>query len=288
MFRKPPLKEPSPSTKLVQQLYSFGVDPSEGEDQKQPSSLSTTLPSQPQASTSTLAPPITTALSNLSLAPPVPTSSNSNNKKSKKDPKLSSLRKLLKSTDHVIKLPSTIKENGEVEKIEERVLTSWKMADYAYKREPCPFPTRARGLFTEKSKLQQEEGGQEEEEEYRIVARGYDKFFNVGEVSWTQVILSNSRSLSLSPMFSHLCTELDSLCGKIVGKDFRIFYWTLRINFEIKRLYNLNRFINSHSFDSYFETFNRQELELVYRRFDQSFRERRVLVRQTFGKSWEN
>lgn len=51
------------------------------------------------------------------------------------------------------------------------------MADYAYKRDPCPFPTRARGLFTEKIG----------EEDYRIVARGYDKFFNVNEVSWTQV-----------------------------------------------------------------------------------------------------
>lgn len=55
------------------------------------------------------------------------------------------------------------------------------MADYAYKRDPCPFPTRARGLFTEKVE------GRAEGDEYRIVARGYDKFFNVGEVSWTQV-----------------------------------------------------------------------------------------------------
>lgn len=51
-------------------------------------------------------------------------------------------------------------------------LTSWNMSDYAYKKDPCPFPTRARGLFTSDD---------------RIVVRGYDKFFNVGEVSWTKV-----------------------------------------------------------------------------------------------------
>ncbi|SCV69176.1 BQ2448_2196 [Microbotryum intermedium] len=62
-------------------------------------------------------------------------------------------------------------------------ITSWKMADYAYKRDPCPFPTRARGLFTEKADPSSTSGGGEQ---YRIVARGYDKFFNVGEVSWTE------------------------------------------------------------------------------------------------------
>lgn len=74
----------------------------------------------------------------------------------------------MKSTQHSIRLD----DDGE-----ERILTSWKMADYAYKRDPCPFPTRARGLFTE----------QVGENDYGIVARGYDKFFNVNEVSWTQV-----------------------------------------------------------------------------------------------------
>ncbi|GAA5948367.1 hypothetical protein JCM3765_001389 [Sporobolomyces pararoseus] len=194
MYRKPPSKEPSPSTKLVQQLYSFGLD----DVQEDPSSSSsppppTTTSLEPEASTSTLAPPlITTKLSNLSLPPPVPSSSSSSSKKEqKKDSKLSSVRKLLKSTDHVIKLPKQQQGEGEGEgegeiELEERVLTSWKMADYAYKREPCPFPTRARGLFTEKIKGSSEEGEGEEEEEYRIVARGYDKFFNVNEVSWTQ------------------------------------------------------------------------------------------------------
>jgi tRNA ligase len=88
-----------------------------------------------------------------------------------------SLKNLLRSTEH------TVVVKGADGKDVKRILTSWKMADYAYKREPCPFPTRARGLFTEKIAEEKDE----QPEEYRIVARGYDKFFNIGEVSWTHV-----------------------------------------------------------------------------------------------------
>lgn len=103
-----------------------------------------------------------------------------NHDKNKKSPPpvTKSIKGLLRHSDHIITLPSEHidgKESGS----STRVLTSWKMADWAYKREPCPFPTRARGLFTERV-----DGT---EEEYRIVARGYDKFFNVNEVSWTKV-----------------------------------------------------------------------------------------------------
>ncbi|KAJ7732925.1 RNA ligase-domain-containing protein [Mycena maculata] len=52
---------------------------------------------------------------------------------------------------------------------------SWKMQEHKYYVVPSPFPTLARGLFT----VEQEDG------EHRIVARGYDKFFNIGEVGWT-------------------------------------------------------------------------------------------------------
>ncbi|KAG0144313.1 hypothetical protein CROQUDRAFT_47484 [Cronartium quercuum f. sp. fusiforme G11] len=58
---------------------------------------------------------------------------------------------------------------------------SWTMLEHVYRREPCPFPTRARGLFTLKDSKQALGHGR-----YKILARGYDKFFNVGEVSWTQ------------------------------------------------------------------------------------------------------
>ncbi|KAJ2799160.1 tRNA ligase, partial [Coemansia helicoidea] len=54
-------------------------------------------------------------------------------------------------------------------------LVSWKCNEFLYKKDPCPLPTRARGLFT---------GGHEGDE--TIVARGYDKFFNIGEVAWTK------------------------------------------------------------------------------------------------------
>jgi hypothetical protein len=85
-----------------------------------------------------------------------------------------SVKGLMRTSTHVIAMEGP---EGKVE----RTLTSWKMADYAYKRDPCPFPTRARGLFTE------EVEGKNGEKEYEIIARGYDKFFNVDEVSWTKV-----------------------------------------------------------------------------------------------------
>ncbi len=56
---------------------------------------------------------------------------------------------------------------------------SWKMNEWKYYDIPSPFPTLARGLFSV------EEKG--ENSRYRIIARGYDKFFNIGEVPWTNV-----------------------------------------------------------------------------------------------------
>lgn len=73
---------------------------------------------------------------------------------------------------------------------QQTTITSWKMSDFAYKKEPCPFPTRARGLFT--TKLQNNH--------HKIVARGYDKFFNIDEVSWTKVH-------HLSPALHSACTN---------------------------------------------------------------------------------
>jgi hypothetical protein len=58
-------------------------------------------------------------------------------------------------------------------------ITSWKMAEHKYYVVPSPFPTLARGVFS----VRQPDG------EQRIVARGYDKFFNIGEVGWTTVRL---------------------------------------------------------------------------------------------------
>lgn len=57
---------------------------------------------------------------------------------------------------------------------------SWKMDEYKYYDIPSPFPTLARGLFTV-------ELPNHEAPKYRIVVRGYDKFFNIDEVPWTSV-----------------------------------------------------------------------------------------------------
>lgn len=54
---------------------------------------------------------------------------------------------------------------------EDHKISSWKCTEYLYKKDPCPLPTQARGLFTEYE---------------TVIARGYDKFFNVGEVSKTK------------------------------------------------------------------------------------------------------
>ncbi|KAJ7268196.1 RNA ligase-domain-containing protein [Mycena haematopus] len=58
---------------------------------------------------------------------------------------------------------------------------SWKMDEFKYYDVPSPFPTLARGIFTVELPKAAKTGPQE----YRIVARGYDKFFNIGEVPWT-------------------------------------------------------------------------------------------------------
>ena len=61
-------------------------------------------------------------------------------------------------------------------------ITSWKMNEFKYYDVPSPFPTLARGLFT-----RQLPSTDDKEPRYQIVARGYDKFFNIGEVPWTDV-----------------------------------------------------------------------------------------------------
>ncbi|KAK9728386.1 tRNA ligase [Basidiobolus ranarum] len=56
------------------------------------------------------------------------------------------------------------------------IISSWKFTEYLYSRDPCPFPTLARGLFTTTTK----------DGHHKILIRGYDKFFNVGEVKQTE------------------------------------------------------------------------------------------------------
>lgn len=55
---------------------------------------------------------------------------------------------------------------------------SWRMREHDYYKPNPPFPTRSRGLFTVTD---------EKTEKHMVVARGYDKFYNIGEVPWTAV-----------------------------------------------------------------------------------------------------
>ncbi|KAG6915576.1 hypothetical protein DXG01_010877 [Tephrocybe rancida] len=66
---------------------------------------------------------------------------------------------------------------------------SWKMNEFKYYDIPSPFPTLARGIFTvelpKDAAKDAADEGKEDDKKFRIVARGYDKFFNIGEVPWT-------------------------------------------------------------------------------------------------------
>jgi tRNA ligase len=66
---------------------------------------------------------------------------------------------------------------------------SWKMNEFKYYDVPSPFPTLARGIFSVELPPDepQESKGSEHPVKYRIIARGYDKSFNIGEVPWTTV-----------------------------------------------------------------------------------------------------
>jgi tRNA ligase len=61
------------------------------------------------------------------------------------------------------------------------IVQSWKMDEFRYHDVPSPFPTLARGLFS----VELPKDGARKK--HRIVARGYDKFFNIGEVPWCTV-----------------------------------------------------------------------------------------------------
>ncbi|KAF8320353.1 hypothetical protein DL93DRAFT_2073938 [Clavulina sp. PMI_390] len=92
-------------------------------------------------------------------------------------------KKLVKATTHDAPADPSIK------------IRSWKMDEFKYGVHPSPFPTLARGLFT---RLVDDNGNtpaltpaDEDAEDvpevsgkHVIVVRGYDKFFNIGEVPW--------------------------------------------------------------------------------------------------------
>ncbi|OAD72143.1 hypothetical protein PHYBLDRAFT_80047 [Phycomyces blakesleeanus NRRL 1555(-)] len=58
---------------------------------------------------------------------------------------------------------------------DQTIWTSWRIEEKIYKSHRDPLPSKARGLFTV-----------HEDGVHRVVVRGYDKFFNVGETDDTQ------------------------------------------------------------------------------------------------------
>ncbi|EGN92568.1 hypothetical protein SERLA73DRAFT_99105 [Serpula lacrymans var. lacrymans S7.3] len=67
----------------------------------------------------------------------------------------------------------------------EVTVRSWKMNEFKYYDIPSPFPTLARGLFSLKLSDKNDGVDGTGKAKHRIVVRGYDKFFNIGEVPWT-------------------------------------------------------------------------------------------------------
>ncbi|KAH7105981.1 RNA ligase-domain-containing protein [Auriculariales sp. MPI-PUGE-AT-0066] len=63
-------------------------------------------------------------------------------------------------------------------------IRSWNAKESMYYVVPCPFPTLARGMFTEWLPAHDDQAEGTDGGQWRIVARGYDKFFNIGETSW--------------------------------------------------------------------------------------------------------
>jgi tRNA ligase len=86
-------------------------------------------------------------------------------------------KKAISTSTHIY--PASIYAPGSNGTKPDRRITSWKLTEHMFFLNPSPFPVLARGLFTEST----ESGGEKE----RIVARGYDKFFNTDEVDWTYV-----------------------------------------------------------------------------------------------------
>lgn len=126
------------------------------------------------------------------------------------------------------------------------------MNEYKYYQIPSPFPTLARGIFTiDIDDLQGSESTgtkTEGDKNYRIVARGYDKFFNIGEVPWTTVV------------FSLLSSVLDvayNTCFYIVGGYRKVHLTPLHAVLEIQWMYHLHCGIDTSEIAYHFETLAR-------------------------------
>lgn len=122
--------------------------------------------------------------SSVTMDPSTPALLDSLRKASIKSP--SNPKPLIRSTDHQVTVTNAGKDSkgkGKASNASETFkVTSWKTAEFAYRKASSvgigkDLPTLARGLFSV------QDGNNAE----RILVRGYDKFFNVGEMGWTKV-----------------------------------------------------------------------------------------------------
>lgn len=142
----------------------------------------------------------------MSPAPPPPQPSTYASKHPESTPRLLSALRDLHATDPkairttVHRYPAALYAHGQNEHARDRLITSWKMTEHMYFKKSLVFPTLARGLFTEEvlegdpvpplEACSGQIGSDPDAPRERIVLRGYDKFFNTGEVSWTEVGLA--------------------------------------------------------------------------------------------------
>ncbi|KIR29912.1 tRNA ligase [Cryptococcus deuterogattii 99/473] len=102
--------------------------------------------------------------------------------------------KAIRTTVH--RYPAALYTHGQNDHARDRLITSWKMTEHMYFKKSLVFPTLARGLFTEEvlegdpvpplGECSDQARSDPNTLKERIVLRGYDKFFNIGEVPWTE------------------------------------------------------------------------------------------------------
>lgn len=120
------------------------------------------------------------------------------------------------------------------------------MNEFKYYDIPSPFPTLARGLFT--VELPKETEDEDEDRRYRIVVRGYDKFFNIGEVPWTHV---RNHHIHIH----HQCSYVNNL--RIVVLTRSTHNSPLHSNPKIKRMHHIHSSPHSHPTHRHIQTLDR-------------------------------
>lgn len=134
---------------------------------------------------------LSAALENLNLSSPQASSKAA----TKTSELIESLLRLSKSNPKLVKFtPHEVEYTLPDGKTGTKTINSWKMNEYKYSVVPSPFPTLARGLFTEF--VEDKTAGKKQGGVHRVVARGYDKFFNMNEVPWNswEAIAANTKA----------------------------------------------------------------------------------------------